>query len=218
MYTHGIPPPPFGATPTLQSHSAPKPRTSWSPVERIVYSKYRSPERVAMCNSFLGSVLLDTTKSQNKGTTLLYRRFPPPTAGFSEFRASSPETREREVDVGEAPTQRVMVCREYTTLMKLVNTWYTNPYLLVPPRRSIATLRRNPGLDGAERTYHLRHIPEPGEGSNVQLFSWFLFDWTLPIHKQGYNPPLQKIPPRQLVSRSLWLAVQKLERERSRCR
>ena len=90
---------PFGATPMLRSHSAPKPRTGWSPVEHIVYGR--------MCKSFLGCVLLDPTKSENKGTTLLYRRFPP-TTGLSEFRASSPKIRERQVDAGEAPTQRVM--------------------------------------------------------------------------------------------------------------
>ena len=57
--------------------------------------------------------------------------------------------REREVNVAKAPTQSVMQCREYKTLMTLVHTWYSNPYLLVPPRRSGATLRRNPGLAGA---------------------------------------------------------------------
>ena len=143
---------PFGATPTLRSHSAPKPRTGWSPVERIVYGRYRSPERVAMCNSFLGCVLLDPAKSQKRGKTIPYRRFSP-TAGFSELRASGPETRERErereVDVGEEPTQRVMACRESTTPMTLVHTWYATPYLLVPPRRSGATLRRNAGMAGA---------------------------------------------------------------------
>ena len=93
-----------------------------------------------MCNYFLGCVLLDPTKKQNKGTTRLYKRSPP-TAGFPEFRARGVETREREVDVGEAPTQRVMGCRTYTTLIFLVHTWYATPYLLVPPRRSGATLR-----------------------------------------------------------------------------
>ena len=57
--------------------------------------------------------------------------------------------REREVDVGEAPTHRVMGYLSSTTLMTLEHTWYANHYPLVPPRRSGATLRRNPGLGGA---------------------------------------------------------------------
>ena len=69
------------------------------------------------------------------------------------------------------------------------------PYLLVPPRRSGATLRRNLGLSRARTTYRLRQIPEPGEGSNVQLFSWLCFIGHYQVTKQGYNPPLQKIPP-----------------------
>ena len=51
----------------------------------------------------------------------------PTTTGFWEFRASSPETREREVDVGKAPTQKVMGYFSYTTLMTLLNTWYATP-------------------------------------------------------------------------------------------
>ena len=73
----------------------------------------------------------------------------PQTVCFSEFRASSPEIREREVDVGEAPTQRVMGYLSSTTLMTHENTWYANHHPLVPPRRSGATLRHNPGLGGA---------------------------------------------------------------------
>ena len=75
----------------------------------------------------------------------------PPTAGFSEFRASSPETREREreADAGEAPTQGVMVHLSCTTLMTLEHTWYDNHYPLVPPRRFGATLRGIPELGGA---------------------------------------------------------------------
>ena len=126
--------------------------------------------------------------------------------------------REREFDVGEAPTQRVMGCRTSTTLMTLVHPWYATPNLLVPPRRSRATLRRNPALVEPGRTYRLRQIPEPGEGTNVKLFSWLCFMGHYQVTKQGYNPSLQKTPPRQRVSRSLGLAVQKLQRERSRCR
>ena len=59
-----------------------------------------------MRKSFLGCVLLHPTKSQNKGTTLLYRRFPPLTAGFSEFRARSPETREREKSMSVKPQHK----------------------------------------------------------------------------------------------------------------
>ena len=40
--------------------------------------------------------------------------------------------------------------RAYKTLITLVHTWYATPYLLVPPQRSGATLRRNPGLAGAQ--------------------------------------------------------------------
>ena len=75
------------------------------PVKRIVYGRYRSPEKVKMCNSFLGCVLIDPTKSQNKITTLLYRRFRP-TAGFSEFMASGPETREREKSMSVKPKHK----------------------------------------------------------------------------------------------------------------
>ena len=89
----------------LRSHSAPKPRTGWSPVDRIVYGRYRSPERVAMCNSFLVVFDFYPTKSQNKGTTLLYRRFPP-TAGFSKFRASIPETQEKENSMSGKPQHK----------------------------------------------------------------------------------------------------------------
>ena len=143
-----------------------------------------------MCNYLLGFIGVDPTKSQNKGTTHLYRRFPPPTVGFSEFRASSPETREREVDVGEAPTQRVMGYLVSTTLMTLEHTWHATRYLLVPPRRTGATLRQNPRLAVAGQTYRLMQIPEPGGGSNVQLFSWLCFIGPYQDTKQGYNPPL----------------------------
>ena len=73
----------------------------------------------------------------------------PPRQPVSRSLGLAVQKLEREVDVGEAPTQRVMVCRASTTLMTLVHTWYATPYLLVPPRRSGATLRRNPGLAGA---------------------------------------------------------------------
>ena len=51
-----------------------------------------------MCNNFLGCVLLDPTKLQNKLQPSSTEDSPlaPSIAGFSEFRASSPETRERE--------------------------------------------------------------------------------------------------------------------------
>ena len=120
-------------------------RSGWSPDERIVYGRYWSPERVVMFNTFLCCVLLDTTKSQNKGTTLLYRRFSPrqPVSRSLGLGVQKLE-REREVDVGEAPTQRVMGCRAYTTLMKLLHTWDATTYLLAGSR-----LRRNLGLAGA---------------------------------------------------------------------
>ena len=74
--------------------------------------------------------------------------------------------------------------------MTLVHTWYATPSLLVPPRRSGATQRRNPGLAGAGKTYRLRQIPDPEEGRNVELFSWLFSIGTYQVTKQGYNPPL----------------------------
>ena len=58
--------------------------------------------------------------------------------------------RERGVDVGEAPKQRVMGYLASTTLMTLEYTWNDTPNILVPPRHSGATLSRIPGLGGAQ--------------------------------------------------------------------
>ena len=66
-----------------------------APLEQIVHIVDRSPERVAMCNSLLVCVRVDTRKSQDNGMTQLFTRFPPVSL-FREFRASSSCKLERE--------------------------------------------------------------------------------------------------------------------------
>ena len=167
-----MPPPTFWCHP-----DAPEPLCAetldWlEPDELIVYSRYRSPEGVAMCKYLLGYVWVDPRQSQNNGMAHLYRRFPA-VVRFREFRRSSAEAREREVDAGEALTLRVRESLASTTLITLVHTWYGLPYLLVPFRRSGAPLRPNPS-PAREKSEFLRlhPIPEPEGGSNVQIFAW----------------------------------------------
>ena len=50
----------------------------------------------------------------------------------------------------------------------------------------------------------------------MKMFAWLCLIGPYKVIKHWHNPPLQKIPPRRCVSRSLGLAVQKLERERER--
>ena len=79
-----------------------------------------------MSNLLLGCVRVDTRKSQDNGITTLLTRFPP-VRPIREFRANSPEAREREVDAGEALTLRVRESLASTTQITLVHTWYGYP-------------------------------------------------------------------------------------------
>ena len=138
-----MPPPTFRCQPDSPVPLCAETPDCWSPVKLIVYGFDRSPEGVAMCNYLLGFLGVDPNKSQNKVRTQLYRRSPPRQSVSRSFGLGVQKLeREREVDVGEAPTQRVMGYLAYTTLMTLEHTWYATPYLLVPPRRSGATLRQ----------------------------------------------------------------------------
>ena len=90
-------------------------------------------KRVAMCNSFLGCVRVDTRKSQHNGMTQLFIRFPA-VSPFREFRASSAckLERERKVDAREAPNRKSGGIFGMNNLITPVHTWYGLPYLLVP--------------------------------------------------------------------------------------
>ena len=129
--------------------------------------------------------------------------------------------REREVDVGEAPTQRVMVCRASTTLMTLVHTWYATPYLLVPPRRSRATMRRNPGLAGARSNESSTADIGARRGYQCETFFLVVFYYTLPSHKTRVQPsPTEDSPTTVGFSefRASGPETRERERERTRCR
>ena len=97
--------------------------------------------------------------------------------GFSHFRARSLEIqeREREVEVRKARTQNVMGCRESKTIMTPVHTWYATLTFWFHPNAPEPLYAETPDWLEPGRTYRLRQIPEPGEGSNVQLFSWLCF-------------------------------------------
>ena len=171
-----------------------------------------------MCTSFLGCVLLDPTKSRSRVQPSSKEYAPPPRQPVSRSLGLAVQKLEREREKSmsvKPPTQRVMGCRASTALMTLLHTWYATPTFWCHPYAPEPLCAETPDCLEPGRTYRLWQIPEPGEGSNVQLFSWLCFIGPYQVTKQGYNPPLQKIPPRQPVSRSFGLAVQKLEREKS---
>ena len=83
---------------------------------------------VAMCNSLLGCVRVDTRKSQDNGMTQLFTRFPL-VSPFRKFRASSAcrLEREREVDVREAPNRKSGV------IFGIYNPYHTCSHMVWPP-------------------------------------------------------------------------------------